>query len=150
MKKILVSIICVLTTCMVCAQERSENEAINLMLESQNDLGIEAEQALKDLGIRSKIRAYFDKRNNELVFNYQFFSEQIFEAFDLEVGKNGAISAMISEILNQEESGDALEWFTNEFKRTNTGIRIMVVYEEQVKSILVTSTEIQRIASLLY
>lgn len=149
-KKLLSFIICVLATCVVCAQERSGNEVIDLMLESIADTEVEVEQAFEELGIQSKINLYFDERRNELVFSYQFFSEKIFKTFDLEAGKNGAISAMFSELLNQEDSGDALEWFTNEFKRTNTGIRMKVVYEEQVRSILITSREIQRLASLLY
>lgn len=150
MKVILSLLMCFTMTNMVCAQVVSGNKVVDEMLKVADEIETEGERLLEEIGVKSEIDVCFDQEKNELVYYYRFFSERVYDSFDLEAGKKGAVNGMITEVLKADESGEALEMFVSEFKRTKTNIRLKVACGDQVKSSVTTSLEIQRLASLLY
>lgn len=150
MKIILSLLMCFTMTSVVYAQAVSGNRIVDGMLEVADEIEREGERLLEEIGVKSEIDICFDQEKNELVYYYCFFSEQVYDSFDLEAGKKGAVNGMITEVLKADESGEALEMIVGEFKRTKTNIRLKVAYGNQVKSSVATSLEIQRLASLLY
>lgn len=156
MKKVYLLILsCLMTTFISRAQDLTQNEIINSMLEVRDEFIPAVEEALASNGIDSKIRVFFEKTTNELVFSYQFFDKNIFDNANLDSMKKGGIQGIVSEVLKEDSTGEGLEWLVNEFKRTKTFLRYEVVYvdsndKRHVKSGRVTPEEIQRLASLLY
>lgn len=61
-----------MTTFISRAQDLTQNEIINSMLEVRDEFIPAVEEALASNGIDSKIRVFFEKTTNELVFSYQF------------------------------------------------------------------------------
>lgn len=150
MKVILSLLMCFTMTNMVYAQVVSGNMVVDGMLKVADEIETEAERLWEEIGVKSEIDVCFDQEKNELVYFFRFFSEQVYDSFDLEVGKKGAVNGMIANVLKADESGEALEMIVSEFKRTKTNIRLKVACGDQVKSSVTTSLEIQRLASLLY
>ncbi len=156
MKKVYLLILsCLMTTFISRAQDLTQNEIINSMLEVRDEFIPTVEEALASNGIDSKVRVFFEKTTNELVFSYQFFDEYVFNNFNTEEAKKGGIQGIVSEVLKEDSTGKGLEWLVNEFKRTKTYIRYEAVYvdnnsKRRVKSVHVTPEDIQRLASLLY
>lgn len=143
MKKILFAIICCLVPWNMSAQTLSGNEFVDRFIE-ETDIA-EAEKAIADMGINAKIRFYFDKNSNELVMESRFFDEKVYNTIDANEGLIGAIGNMINEIMKQDNSGDSLIWMGNEFKRTNTGIRVDYFYKNKKKSASTTADKIQMV-----
>lgn len=156
MRKVLILILgCIMATSISKAQSLTQNEIIDGMLEGSEEIVSTIEGTLASNGIKSKIRVFFDSSSKELVFTYQFFDKEIFDGANLENMKKGGVQGMVAEILKEDDTGEGLEWFVNEFKKTKTCIRYEVVYvdnalKKHVKSDRVTPEEIQRLASLLY
>ena len=143
MKNFLFAIICCLVSWNMSAQTLSGNKVVDGLIE-ETDIA-EVEQAVADMGINAKIRFYFDKNSNELVMEYRFFDEKVYNTIDANEGLIGAIGNMIGATMKEEDSGNFLVWMGNEFKRTNTGIRVDYFYKNKKKSASATADEIQKV-----
>lgn len=151
MKKFALTMVgCLVTVVMLNAQIPAGSEILNGMLSNADSICNMTEQQFKEYGITSKIKMYYDRETNEIVYSYKFYDKAIYDALNVETAKMDSVKGMISAILGQDDTGWALEQLTAELKRTNVGFRYEIGYKDYLKKSSVTPAEIQRIASLLY
>lgn len=143
MKKILLAVWCSLMVAFTMnAQTSSGNEIIDEILKGANSIIATMEEELEKQGIKSEIRMYFDSEQNELVYSLRVFNKQLFDNADAEYGLSESIIGMIKSVMTEDESGNAIVWIGNEFKRTNTGMRVEYLYQNQKKSASATADQI--------
>lgn len=143
MKKILLTVWCSLMVAFTMnAQTSSGNEIIDEMLKGANSIIAAMEGELEKQGIKSEIRMYFDSEKNELVQSMRVFSQEIFNVMDTDNGLAGGITGMINAVMVEDNTGNALAWIANEFKRTNTGMRVECLYGNQKKASSATADQI--------
>lgn len=149
MKKILLTVLCSLMVVFtVNAQALSGNEVVDGMLKETDTAALEEEFAR--LGVKSQIRCFYDSKRNELVFSYRFFNPEVYEKSNINESLVGAISGMVKAVMTEENSGNYLIWMGNEFKRTNTGMRVECLYKDQKKEASATADKIQEIIYKLF
>ena len=143
MKKILLAVWCSLMVALTMnAQRSSGNEFIDGMLQEADEIASMYEQELAKQGLESQIQLYFDSEKNELVYSFRVFNQQLFNNADAEYGLSESIICMIKSVMVEDESGNAIVAVGNQFKRTNTGMRIEYLYQDQKKSASATADEI--------
>lgn len=143
MKKILLTVLCSLTVAFTMnAQTSSGNEIIDEMLKEASSITTTMEGELDKQGIKSEIRMYFDSEKNELVQSIRVFSQKIFDVMDTDNGLTGGITGMINAVMVKDNTGNTLAWIANEFKRTNTGMRVECLYGHQKKASSATADQI--------
>lgn len=143
MKKILLAVWCSLMVAFTMnAQTSSGNEIIDEILKGGNFIIATMEEELEKQGIKSEIRVFFDSEQNELVYSLRVFNKQLFDNADAEYGLSESIIGMIKSVMTEDESGNAIVWIGNEFKRTNTGMRVEYLYQNQKKSASATADQI--------
>lgn len=143
MKKILLAVWCSLMVAFTMnAQTSSGNEIIDEILKGGNFIIATMEEELEKQGIKSEIRVFFDSEQNELVYSLRVFNKQLFDNADAEYGLSESIIGMIKSVMTEDESGNAIVWIGNEFKRTNTGMRVEYLYQNQKKSASATADQL--------
>ena len=143
MKKILLAVWCSLMVAFTMnAQTSSGNEIIDEILKGGDFIIATMEEELEKQGIKSEIRVFFDSEQNELVYSLRVFNKQLFDNADAEYGLSESIIGMIKSVMTEDESGNAIVWIGNEFKRTNTGMRVEYLYQNQKKSASATADQI--------
>lgn len=143
MKRILFVALCsLMVTFTINAQTLSGNEVIDEMLKGANSI-VEAQEAeLEKQGVKSQISVYFDTDKNQLVMSIRVFNQEVFDIMNVENGLLGSISGMMNAVMAEDNTGNALVWIGNEFKRTNTGMRIDCLYGNRKKTASATAGEI--------
>jgi hypothetical protein len=143
MKRILFVALCsLMVTFTINAQTLSGNEVIDEMLKGANSI-VEAQEAeLEKQGVKSQISVYFDTDKNQLVMSIRVFNQEVFDIMNVENGLLGSISGMMNAVMAEDNTGNALVWIGNEFKRTNTGMRIDCLYGNRKKTASATADEI--------
>lgn len=143
MKKILLAVWCSLMVALTMnAQRSSGNEFIDGMLQEADEIASMYEQELAKQGLESQIQLYFDSEKNELVYSFRVFNQQLFNNADAEYGLSESIIGMVKSVMVEDESGNAIVAVGNQFKRTNTGMRIEYLYQDQKKSASATADKI--------
>lgn len=143
MKKILLAVWCSLMVAFTMnAQTSSGNEVIDGMLEAADEIASSYEKELEKQGLESQIKIYFDSNENELVYSFRVFSQEVFNVLDTENGLAGSITGMINAVMTEDNTGNAIVWIGNEFKKTNTGMRVECRYKGQKKSSSATADQI--------
>ncbi len=122
------------------AQNSSGNKVVDGILE-ETDCS-EIEEMLAEAGIKAHIRIYFDSERNLLVFSYKLYDQKVYDVWDVEESLNGAIKGMINATIEQDDTGNFVVWIGNEFKRTNTGVSVEILYKNKKKSASATADEI--------
>lgn len=143
MKKILVSVLCSLMLAFTMnAQTSSGNEFIDGMLQEADAITSMYEQELVKQGIKSQIQLFFDSKKNELVHSFRVFDQRLFNNAGAEYGLSESIIGMIKSVMAEDESGNAIVAVGNQFKRTNIGMRVEYLYQDQKKSASATADKI--------
>lgn len=143
MKKILLAVWCSLMVAFTMnAQTSSGNEIIDEILKGANSIIATMEEELEKQGIKSEIRMYFDSEQNEFVQSIRVFSQEIFDVMDTDNGLAGGITGMINAVMAEDNTGNVIVWIGNEFKRTNTGMRVECLYSNRKKASSATADQI--------
>lgn len=143
MKKILFTVWCSLMVVFTMnAQTSSGNEIIDEMLQEADAITSMYEQELAKQGIKSQIQLFFDSKKNELVYSFRVFDQRLFNNADAEYGLSESIIGMIKSVMAEDESGNVIVAVGNQFKRTNTGMRVEYLYQDQKKSASATADQI--------
>lgn len=143
MKRIIFAVLCNLMVALTMnAQTLSGNKIIDEMLKDADVIVSAQEAKLEEQGIKSQIRVYFDADKNQYVMSIRVFNQDIFDIMSAEKGLSGSIYGMINAVITEDKTGNTLVWIGNEFKRTNTGMRIDCLYKNRKKSASATADEI--------
>lgn len=144
MKKYLLSIFFILSIVFTGnAQTLSGNKFVDEMLGAVDETDYaEMEKMFAEIGIKTKISAYFDSKRNQLVCSYKLYDQQVYDIWDNEKVLDESIKGMINNVMKLDNAGNAIIMVGNEFKRTNTGIRTEVLYKNKKKSASATADEI--------
>ncbi len=143
MKKILFTVWCSLMVAFTMnAQTSSGNEIIDEMLKVADEIASSYEKEFASQGLKSEIHIFFDAKQNEFVQSIRVFSQEIFDVMNTDNGLAGGITGMINAVQAEDNTGNVIVWIGNEFKRTNTGMRVECLYGNQKKASSATADQI--------
>lgn len=111
------------------------------MLKDADSVTAAWEAELEKQGIKSELSAYYDSEKNQYVQSYRLFNQEIFNIVDAEKSLSDAISGMVA-VMAENNSENILVWIGNEFKRTNTGMRVEWLCGNRKKTASATADEI--------
>lgn len=142
MKRILFVVLSSLVVALTMnAQTLSGNKIIDEMLKDADSVTAAWEAELEKQGIKSELSAYYDSEKNQYVQSYRLFNQEIFNIVDTEKSLSDAISGMVA-VMAENNSENILVWIGNEFKRTNTGMRVEWLCGNRKKTASATADEI--------
>lgn len=142
MKRILFVVLSSLVVALTMnAQTLSGNKIIDEMLKDADSVTASWEAELEKQGIKSELSAYYDSEKNQYVQSYRLFNQEIFNIVDAEKSLSDAISGMVA-VMAENNSENILVWIGNEFKRTNTGMRVEWLCGNRKKTASATADEI--------
>lgn len=142
MKRILFVVLSSLVVALTMnAQTLSGNKIIDEMLKDADSVTAAWEAELEKQGIKSELSAYYDSEKNQYVQSYRLFNQEIFNIVDAEKSLSDAISGMVA-VMAENNSENILVWIGNEFKRTNTGMRVEWLCGNRKKTASATADEI--------
>lgn len=142
MKRILFVVLSSLVVALTMnAQTLSGNKIIDEMLKDADSVTAAWEAELEKQGIKSELSAYYDSEKNQYVQSYRLFNQEIFNIVDSEKSLSDAISGMVA-VMAENNSENILVWIGNEFKRTNTGMRVEWLCGNRKKTASATADEI--------
>lgn len=143
MKRVLFIVLCSLVVAFTMnAQTLSGNKLIDEMLKDANSVTAAWEAELEKQGIKSELSVYYDSEKNQYVQSCRLFNQEIFNIVDAEKSLFDAISGMMNAVMVEDNTGNACVWIGNEFKRTNTGMRVEWLYGNRKKTASATADEI--------
>ena len=142
MKRILFVVLSSLVVALTMnAQTLSGNKIIDEMLKDADSVTAAWEAELEKQGIKSELSAYYDSEKNQYVQSYRLFNQEIFNIVDAEKSLSDTISGMVA-VMAENNSENILVWIGNEFKRTNTGMRVEWLCGNRKKTASATADEI--------
>lgn len=149
MKKILLAVWCSLMVAFTMnAQTSSGNEVVDEILKRDDVSTLEKGFAQK--GIEAKVRIYFESKQNELIYSFRVFDADVYDVLDVDQLLSVFVIGTLEGCKTADGIGNWVVWISNEFKRTDTGIRMEILYGNQKKTASVTADEIIDIAYKMF
>ena len=144
MRKIIIAVLCsICCTNLINAQDSAEDfrnglEEIYASMRSKTDI---FEQHMAEQGVQLKMDVYYSRATDQIIFSYEFFSEEMYNAGDLDKGARQSIFEMARGFNQSDPSGETLKWFTDGIRKTNTSLVYIVKYKSLQKKKIVTNPE---------
>lgn len=140
-----------ITLSVLCAtaQVKTGNEIIDALASGwlDTDAQNQLEEMFSSYGVKVSVNNRIDTSNKYFITEYTFFDKEVYDYFNLEESKDGAIDGMLREAKRHDPSGDILRQLVSELNRTGWQLKIIAKYSYLEKGIIAKPKDFKKKAA---